>query len=63
MSAYLPGILSILNSILELGQCMTAYNSLQFYIEEVPVEMRMETIPLTQESENIQTWKRCGLNQ
>ena len=34
---------------------MTAYNSLQFYIEEVPVEMRMETIPLTQESENIQT--------
>lgn len=55
MSAYLPGILSILNSILELGQCMTAYNSLQFYIEEVPVEMRMETIPLTQESENIQT--------
>ena len=55
MSAYLPGILSILNSIPELGQCMTASDSLQFYLEEVPVKMRTETIPLTQESENIQT--------
>lgn len=34
---------------------MTASDSLQFYLEEVPVKMRTETIPLTQESENIQT--------